>query len=41
MLLDFDIIVKIYAIGLFKEGKKRLRYMLAIAILDIHITYNL
>ena len=38
MLPNSDSTIKIRAEGLFDEGKERLRYILATAILDIHLT---
>ena len=40
MLPKSDFTIKTYAQGLFEEGKKRLRHMLATALSDIHITYD-
>ena len=41
MLLDFDSIIKIYTKGLFNKGKERLRYILATALLDIYLIYDI
>ncbi len=41
MLPNSDSTMKIHAEGLFAEGKKRLRHMLATAISDIHITCDM
>ncbi len=33
--------IRIHALGLFNKGKQRLRYILAVAISDIHITCDM
>lgn len=41
ILPNLDFIIKIYTKYLFAEGKQRLRYILAIALFDIYITYDI